>query len=72
MVKKSVIKHTKFYEEFQFSFLRRKKPLKYIPHFFLIYIEPKISKIHEDLTKLWPREHFHSSQRLEATPYYGI
>ena len=25
MVKKSVIKHTKFYEEFQFSFLRRKK-----------------------------------------------
>ena len=43
-----------------------------IPRFFLIHLEPKISKIHADLTKLWLREHFHSSQLLEATPWQDV
>ena len=50
--------HNMSYHAYLFSFLAFQKHFDRITHLFLIYLEPKIFKIHGELVKLWARESF--------------
>ena len=68
MLNEQWVLHNMSYYAYSFSFLSFQKHFDRIPHFFLIYLEPKILKIYGELVKLWARESFRSRAVMQR-PY---